>query len=117
MSWRQVSVPLNHPDIRPGTELLNHFDLGDRLDHRPHQLSGGEQQRVAIARALANNPPIVMTDEPTGNLNTEAGQVVIDTLKRVRDELGTTVVIVTHDTTLAEEADRTLTLIDGRFAA
>jgi len=103
------------PEAR-ATELLNHFNLGDRLDHRPNQLSGGEQQRVAIARALANNPPILMTDEPTGNLNTEAGGVVIDTLKRVRDELGTTVVLVTHDRTLAAEADRTLTLVDGRFA-
>lgn len=98
-------------------ELLHHFGLGDRLDHRPNQLSGGEQQRVAIARALANNPPILMTDEPTGNLNTEAGQRVLDTLKQVRDELSTTVVLVTHDSLLAGQADRTLTLVDGRFVS
>lgn len=98
-------------------ELLEHFGLATRLDHRPNQLSGGEQQRVAIARALANNPPILMADEPTGNLNTDAGQNVIDSLKQVRDDFGTTVVLVTHDSLLAGQADRTLTLVDGKFIA
>lgn len=104
------------PDSR-ARELLERFGLGDRLDHRPGQLSGGEQQRVAIARALANNPPILMADEPTGNLNTDAGQQVIDSLKQVRDDFGTTVVLVTHDSLLAGQADRTLTLVDGQFIA
>ena len=104
------------PDQR-ARELLEHFGLGGRLDHRPSQLSGGEQQRVAIARALANNPPILMADEPTGNLNTDAGQQVIDSLKQVRDDFGTTVVLVTHDSLLAGQADRTLTLVDGKFIA
>jgi len=102
------------PDQR-AKELLERFGLVGRLDHRPGQLSGGEQQRVAIARALANNPPILMADEPTGNLNTEAGQQVIDSLKQVRDDFGTTVILVTHDSLLAGQADRTLTLVDGQF--
>ena len=102
------------PDQR-ARELLERFGLERRLDHRPGQLSGGEQQRVAIARALANNPPILMADEPTGNLNTDAGQQVIDSLKQVRDDFGTTVVLVTHDSLLAGQADRTLTLVDGQF--
>jgi len=98
-------------------ELLERLGLADRLDHRPSQLSGGEQQRVAIARALANNPPILMTDEPTGNLNSEAGRLVMDTLKRVRDDFGTTVILVTHDHALATEADRMVTLVDGCLTA
>ena len=98
-------------------ELLSHLGLKDRLSHRPSQLSGGEQQRVAIARALANNPPILLTDEPTGNLNREAGQLVIETLKQVREDFRTTVVLVTHDEGLAAQADRTLTLVDGKFVA
>jgi len=102
------------PDQR-AKELLERFGLVGRLDHRPGQLSGGEQQRVAIARALANNPPILMADEPTGNLNPEAGQQVIDSLKQVRDDFGTTVILVTHDSLLAGQADRTLTLVDGQF--
>jgi len=97
------------------TELLTHFGLADRLRHRPNQLSGGQQQRVAIARALANNPPILLTDEPTGNLNSEASALVISTLRQVRQDFGTTVIIVTHDPDVAGEADRMLTLVDGRL--
>lgn len=98
-------------------ELLAHLGLSDRLNHRPHQLSGGEQQRVAIARALANNPPILLTDEPTGNLNVEASHLVLDTLTQVRQDFDTTVVIVTHDNDMAQKADRILTLCDGKFLA
>jgi putative ABC transport system ATP-binding protein len=97
------------------SELLTHFGLADRLRHRPNQLSGGQQQRVAIARALANNPPILLADEPTGNLNSEASALVISTLRQVRQDFGTTVIIVTHDPDVAGEADRMLTLIDGRL--
>jgi len=100
------------PDKR-ARELLNHLGLGDRLRHRPAQLSGGQQQRVAIARALANNPPLLLCDEPTGNLNTEAGALVLEALRQVRRDFGTTVVIVTHDPRVAEQADRTLRLVDG----
>jgi putative ABC transport system ATP-binding protein len=96
-------------------ELLVSLDLGDRLHHRPHQLSGGQQQRVAIARALANNPPLLLTDEPTGNLNTEAGDMVMSALKQARDQHGATVVIVTHDPDIAAQTDRVLHLVDGRI--
>ncbi len=96
-------------------ELLNLLGLGDRLNHRPAELSGGQQQRVAIARALANNPPLLLADEPTGNLDTESGQLVLESLHRIRDEAGTTIVIVTHDLALAQQSDRVLTLVDGQI--
>ncbi len=96
-------------------ELLDLLGLKDRMHHRPNQLSGGQQQRVAIARALANNPPLLLADEPTGNLDTESGRIVIETLQNIRNETGTTVVIVTHDLELAKKADRIVTLVDGRI--
>jgi putative ABC transport system ATP-binding protein len=98
-------------------DLLALLGLKDRLNHRPAELSGGEQQRVAIARALANNPPLLLADEPTGNLDTESGAVVMQALHTIRDEAGTTVVIVTHDASLVAQADRVLTLVDGRIVA
>lgn len=97
-------------------ELLTHLGMGDRLNHQPQQLSGGEQQRVAIARALANNPPILLTDEPTGNLNSEASELVMATIRQVHRDFGTTVVIVTHNEVVAQGTDRTLTLVDGCLA-
>lgn len=103
-----------HPDRR-ARELLEVLGLGDRLNHRPSELSGGQQQRVAIARALANNPPLLLADEPTGNLDTESGAVVMEALHTIRRESGTTVVIVTHDPELAAHADRVLTLVDGQI--
>jgi putative ABC transport system ATP-binding protein len=106
--------PKFKPDKR-ARELLKMLGLGDRLHHRPAELSGGQQQRVAIARALANNPPLLLADEPTGNLDTESGQIVLDALKAVQRESGTTVVIVTHDTELAQYADRIITLVDGEI--
>jgi putative ABC transport system ATP-binding protein len=96
-------------------ELLEMLGLGDRLKHRPSELSGGQQQRVAIARALANNPPLLLADEPTGNLDSEAGMMVMESLHTIRNEAGTTVVIVTHDRELASQTDRILTLIDGEI--
>lgn len=114
-----VALPIqfaDRPQFRPekrAKELLGMLGLGDRLRHRPAELSGGQQQRVAIARALANNPPLLLADEPTGNLDTESGQVVLEALHTIRREAGTTIVIVTHDPDLAEQADRVLTLIDG----
>ena len=96
-------------------ELLTLLGLGDRLKHRPNQLSGGQQQRVAIARALANNPPLLLADEPTGNLNSEASQLVMDSLRRVATEFSTTVVVVTHDADVAALTDRSLRLVDGRI--
>jgi putative ABC transport system ATP-binding protein len=118
-----VALPIQFANERSfdpqerAVELLTQFGLADRLGHRPNQLSGGEQQRVAIARALANNPPILMADEPTGNLNTEAGRMVVDTLMKVREDFGTTIILVTHDNGLAAEADRMVTLVDGKLAS
>jgi putative ABC transport system ATP-binding protein len=94
-------------------ELLKLLGLGDRMHHRPSELSGGQQQRVAIARALANNPPLLLADEPTGNLDSESGKLVLDTLRQIREESDTTVLLVTHDPELAGQMDRVLTLVDG----
>jgi putative ABC transport system ATP-binding protein len=103
-----------NPDKR-ARELLTTLGLADRLNHRPTELSGGQQQRVAIARALANNPPLILADEPTGNLDTASGEIVLETLQEIRRDFGTTIVIVTHDTELAKMADRTLHLVDGQL--
>ena len=97
------------------TELLTLLGMNDRLHHRPAQLSGGQQQRVAIARALANNPPLLLADEPTGNLDTDSGKLVLQALRDVQRDFGTTVVIVTHDPAIAGTMDRVLTLIDGQL--
>jgi putative ABC transport system ATP-binding protein len=94
-------------------ELLAALGLDDRVHHRPAQLSGGQQQRVAIARALANNPPLVLADEPTGNLNSEAGALVMDAIRKAHDDFGTTVIIVTHDSQIAQRTDRVMKLVDG----
>ncbi len=118
-----VALPVqfaHKPKYRPGQrarELLEQLGLGDRMHHRPAELSGGEQQRVAIARALANDPPLLLADEPTGNLDTAAGQVVLEALRNVQREAGTTVVLVTHDPELASITDRQLTLVDGELVS
>jgi putative ABC transport system ATP-binding protein len=104
--------PKFHPEKR-ARELLDLLGLADRLNHRPMELSGGQQQRVAIARALANNPPLLLADEPTGNLDSESSRVVVQALKDVWRETGTTVVLVTHDHVLAHEMGRVMELIDG----
>ncbi|MCY4062946.1 MAG: ABC transporter ATP-binding protein [Chloroflexi bacterium] len=104
-----------HKPFNRARELLDMLGLGDRFHHRPSELSGGQQQRVAIARALANDPPILLADEPTGNLDTHSGETVLQALKAIRDESGTTVVMVTHDQSLASQMDRVLTLVDGRI--
>lgn len=107
-----AQVPRHKPNRR-AKELLEMLDMGDRFHHRPNELSGGQQQRVAIARALANDPPILLADEPTGNLDTHSGDTVMEALNTIRDENGTTVVLVTHDRSLASQMDRVLTLVDG----
>ncbi len=104
------------PAHKRAAELLDMLGLGDRLDHRPTQLSGGQQQRVAIARALANEPTLILGDEPTGNLDTASSQVVMDALRAVQKQLGTTVIVVTHDMDIASQLDRIVTLIDGHIA-
>ncbi len=97
------------------TSLLERVGLGKRLRHRPRELSGGEQQRVAIARALANDPPLVLADEPTGNLDSKTGQLIYELLKEIARER--TVVVVTHAEALAEMADRVVHIKDGRLVA
>jgi putative ABC transport system ATP-binding protein len=106
--------PKFDPDTR-ARELLEMLGLADRLKHRPMELSGGQQQRVAIARALANNPPLLLADEPTGNLDSEASDVVIEALRDVWRETGTTVILVTHDPELAGKMGRVLELVDGQI--
>ncbi len=97
-----------------GVRLLAEVGLADRGHHYPSQLSGGEQQRVAIARALANDPPIILADEPTGNLDSQTGRVILDLLLGVHRTRNTTLILVTHDRELADLADVRLTLRDGR---
>jgi putative ABC transport system ATP-binding protein len=97
-------------------ELLTMLDLQDRMHHRPSQLSGGEQQRVAIARALANNPPLLLCDEPTGNLDTVSGALVLDALREINRTMQTTMIIVTHDLNVATQTDRVIALVDGQIA-
>ena len=98
-------------------ELLASVGLEDRMDHYPVQLSGGEQQRVALARAFMCKPPILMADEPTGNLDSLNGTLVLDLLISLNRREGTTLVLVTHDRTLAARADRIITLSDGKVTA
>jgi putative ABC transport system ATP-binding protein len=97
-----------------GRRLLEEVGLGERGHHYPSQLSGGEQQRVAIARALANDPSILLADEPTGNLDSQTGRLILDLLLGVHRTRGTTLVLVTHDRELADLADARLVLRDGR---
>jgi ABC-type lipoprotein export system ATPase subunit len=98
---------------RRAIELLKRVDLGSRLDHHPSQLSGGQQQRVAIARALANNPAILMCDEPTGNLDTKTSREVISLFRQLNQESHITLILVTHDPDVAHTARRIVVLRDG----
>ncbi|RMF73377.1 MAG: ABC transporter ATP-binding protein [Acidobacteria bacterium] len=97
-------------------DALRLVGLGERLDHFPAQLSGGEQQRVAIARAIAKNPDVLLCDEPTGALDISTGIVVLEALERINREIGTTTMIITHNAAIASMADRVLRLADGRIA-
>jgi len=96
-------------------ELAEKVGLGDRLNHYPKELSGGQMQRAAIARALLNNPRVILADEPTGNLDSKNGEQIIALFESIRKEFGTTVIIVTHDKDIARRADRTINLVDGRL--
>jgi len=98
-------------------ELLDRVGLGGRFDHYPVQLSGGEQQRVALARAFALRPPILLADEPTGNLDSTTGRAVLDLILALNREQGTTMVMVTHEQTLADSADRRIVLHDGKVVS
>jgi len=104
-------------DPLPPEEALKLVNLGDRMDHFPAQLSGGEQQRVAIARAIAKRPRVLLCDEPTGALDIRTGIVVLEALAKVNRELGTTTVVITHNVAIAEMADRVIRLSDGRISS
>lgn len=103
-------------DPLDAADVLGLVGLGDRLDHFPGQLSGGEQQRVAIARAVAKRPSLLLCDEPTGALDSRTGIVVLEVIERVNSELGTATVLITHNAPIAQIAHRVLTLADGRIA-
>jgi putative ABC transport system ATP-binding protein len=115
-----VTLPLRIAGRSVDTEwrdtLLSTVGIADRRDHRPAELSGGEQQRVAIARALISRPAVVFADEPTGNLDTRSGTQVLELLRKSVDELGQTVIVVTHDPRVAAVANRLVLLVDGRVA-
>jgi len=115
-----VEVPLLYNTAVPrkdrerrAVDMLKRVGLGDRLHHRPNQLSGGQQQRVAIARALVNQPPILLCDEPTGNLDTRTSREIMALFRQLNDEEGLTIILVTHDLEIARQAKRALVLIDG----
>ncbi len=116
---RNVELPLTLADlsekesIKKAEDMLKLVGLEDRMNHRPSEMSGGEQQRIAIARALINDPKIVLADEPTGNLDTTTGGEIVQLMKRLNKEKRQTFVVVTHDPTIAETADQILYLKDG----
>jgi putative ABC transport system ATP-binding protein len=114
-----ITLPMDIAGRKPDKawlqQVVETVGLADRLKHRPTQLSGGQQQRVAVARALAARPEIIFGDEPTGNLDSRAGAEVLGFLRRSVDELGQTIVMVTHDPVAASYADRVLYLADGRI--
>ena len=118
-----VELPLLYAGVPPrqrrarALELLNLVGLGPRLHHLPTQLSGGQQQRVAIARALVNRPKVLLADEPTGNLDSHTGTEILTEFQRLNNELGQTIILVTHDPAIANWARRLVTVRDGRIAS
>ena len=98
------------------SKLLEEVGLGDRMDHRPNQLSGGQAQRVAIARALVNHPSIVIGDEPTGNLDSKSSDMIYELLRKLNHDRQQTFILVTHDDQMAKKTDRTIRIIDGKIA-
>ena len=123
---KQVMLPMQYsrngqrvPPVerkRRASEALEMVGLGKRISHKPSELSGGQQQRVSIARALINNPPILMADEPTGNLDSKSGREVLDIFHHLHTERGITLVMVTHDEAIGAEAQRVIRLFDGMIS-
>ncbi|HET8976038.1 MAG TPA: ABC transporter ATP-binding protein [Solirubrobacterales bacterium] len=110
-----LSLAGRDPDRERFDQLVDAVGLRDRLTHRPAELSGGQQQRVAIARGLISSPAVLFADEPTGNLDTNSSEEILGLMRRAADELGQTIVTVTHDAHVAATADRVLVLVDGRI--
>jgi putative ABC transport system ATP-binding protein len=113
-----VELPLRYSGNLEGRreramEALKSVGLEDRMTHRPYELSGGQQQRVAVARAIVNSPAIIMADEPTGNLDSKVGQEIVNLLLGLNKNLGTTLIIITHDPKIAEQTQRVIRLKDG----
>ena len=104
-----------HPIFERAASLLELVGLEDRVKHLPAELSGGQQQRVAIARALANEPQVLLADEPTGNLDSKSGQQIMQFLQSLSQERGMTVILVTHDPRIADYADRKIHILDGQI--
>ena len=114
----QIYAGASETDARKkATEVLTLVDLANRLDHYPYQLSGGQQQRVAIARALINNPTILLADEPTGNLDSATGEIIMDLFIKLNKEKEVTIIIVTHEAKIAAKTKRVIELIDGKIVA
>src|SRR5947207_14998969 len=110
---RMIRTPAAKAEAR-GRELLARVGLKERMEHKPYELSGGEQQRVAIARALINEPDLILADEPTGNLDSHTGEEIIDLLVALRSEKQTTLIIATHDSKVAARAPMVMELVDGK---
>ena len=110
-----ASMIAGNSDEAKAKELLNEVGLGDRIHHKPSELSGGEAQRVAIARALVNSPKIILADEPTGNLDTENADSIIELIFKLRDKFKQTFVIVTHNEEFAAKCDRIIKMVDGKI--
>jgi putative ABC transport system ATP-binding protein len=115
-----VELPLRYAGVTEGRReraqaALEAVGLKDRMSHRPYELSGGQQQRVAVARSLVNNPAIIMADEPTGNLDSKVGKEIMNLLLNLNKDLGTTLIIVTHDPNIAEQTQRVIRLRDGEL--
>ncbi len=119
-AMENVELPLIYQGLgarerhRRCKEALESVGLGDRIHHRPNELSGGQQQRVAIARALASKPPMILADEPTGNLDSKSGIEIMNILKQLHTD-GNTIILITHDNNIAEQAGRTIRIQDGRI--